>query len=79
MTPSKKTLITELLACIREARRLNNQIVRNMEEVDKWHRDADRWLQLEPLLDDEKERFDYRPRAETRERLEHIFGAKRKK
>lgn len=61
-----------LAACLREARRLHNQTVRDAAEVDAWHKEADRLLASSPF-DDPAERWDDPARVEHREFVDRLF------
>lgn len=73
LTPLEK----ELLACIREQRRLGNQIVRDSSEVGCAHREMDRLLQLQSELDDPDERYDAPHRKEYRNHVNRLFNRHR--
>ncbi len=68
----------ELLACIREYRRLNNQTVVNVIEKNAVHLRADALLRNQPELDDPNERFDAPFRIEHREFIDSLFSKSRR-
>lgn len=63
----------ELLAVIREYRRVGNMTVRTTNEVDRLHKNADRLLKLEPDLDDERQRWNAHHRVEHRAFVDRLF------
>lgn len=73
MTPS----VHELLACIREYRRLSNQTVKDVREVDALHKEADRLLKSDPERDDPLDRYDAPWLVEYRNRIAALFSPQR--
>lgn len=66
----------KLLACLRTARRLQNQGVREMRDVANWHRTADRLLALQVDVDDfdQDQRYDAPHRVEHRKFVDRLFA-----
>lgn len=72
VTPVTKNREEALEAALREARRLNNQSVRDSGEVSEWHQIADALLEDNPE-DDRSERWDDPRRVERRKFVKSLF------
>lgn len=64
----------ELLACLREYRRLENQGVRDVRETDACHVEADRLLRLQPDLDTPEEHYDAPNRVDHRRFVDSLVS-----
>jgi len=62
-----------LLACVREFRRLENQVVRNDDEVAANLLEADKLSELAPETDDRNERYDAPQRKAHRIFVNSLF------
>jgi hypothetical protein len=63
----------QLLAALRNFRRLNNQTVVNVFDAARAHIEADRLLAVQPELDDRRERYDAPHRVEHRAFVNRMF------
>ena len=67
----------ELLACLREYRRLDNQGCTDVRESSACHIEADRLLAIQPELDAPEEHYDAPNRVEHRRFVDSLFSRDR--